>query len=86
MLSATFIDFADLQQMNTGSAYKYENIKDINEQVHMNCVEQRRKHEIFTMDDMKSKSEHYISHHVWDCGRGRFVTLGNLEKEMNRLK
>jgi hypothetical protein len=78
----TRITFTELQEINTGSADNYITPKEINEQIHMNSIKERRKREVFTMSDMRKNSENFISSHIYDVGHGDFVTLGNLEIEM----
>jgi len=79
------IKFEDYEMLNSGSAWKYGSVRKINEVIHMNCPKERKKHEIFTMTDMKNNSEHYIATHIYDSGRGKFIYNKSLEKEMNNI-
>lgn len=85
-LSKEIIKFEDYEMLNAGSAWKYENIKEVNEEIHNNCPKERKEHEIFTMSDWEKQSEHYIATHTWDVGRGKFIYNVSLEKELNNIK
>lgn len=80
------ISFAQFQEENCGNTDKYTNVKKINEIIHNNSIKERKKHEVFTMSDMKRNSENFISTHIYDVGHGEFISLGNLEVEMIGMK
>jgi hypothetical protein len=87
MQNGTFteIEFTEFQEMNTGSVDKYINNKEINELIHNNRKE-KYNNKIFTISDWCEKSEHYISVCTWDCGREKFVSLGVIKKDMNKIQ
>lgn len=82
MLNMTF---TELQQENTGNADNYISLKEVNENTYINN-ENKRNNQIFTLKDWGDKSQHFIATHIYDTGHGKFMTLGNLEKEMIRIK
>ena len=77
------LEFMDFQSENCGND-KYLSVKSINEEIHRNSKEERKKNEVYTISDMAKKSDHYIMTHWYDIGKGKFMFLQTLENEMNR--
>jgi len=80
----TNLEFMDFQSENCGNDKYIKSVKEINEIIHSNSKEERKKNEVYTISDWAKNSDHYIMTHYWDCGKGKFMFLQTLENEVNR--
>jgi hypothetical protein len=84
MDNMTNLTYDEFKYINSGSNYKYIDIKKENEKTYCNN-NNKKENIIYSITDMKNRSEHLMSILMWDIGRGDFVGLGNLEIEMNKM-
>ena len=82
----TNTEFAQFQRTyGCGNADQYISNKRINEEIHIN-KEFKRKNEKLEVRNWERRSEHFIESHHYDVGRGRFIYLERLNKEINHYK
>ena len=78
------LEFREFEMMNSGNADKYVSVKELNEQIHK-TIENKKVKWIYTEKDMERKSEKYIVNNIYDIGRGKFMSLGSLNRELNKM-
>jgi len=80
----TNVEFMKFQEINGGNADNYIENKDLNEKIHK-TIENKKVKWLYTEKDMERKSERYINTHCWDVAKGKFMSLGSLARELNKM-
>ena len=80
----TNVEFMKFQEINGGNADKYIENKELNEKIHK-TIENKKVKWLYTEKDMERKSERWLSNHTYDRATGKFMSLGSLARELNKM-